>query len=288
MGNYVPVIVIGAGRSGTNMLRDMLTQLPGFGTWPCDEINYIWRHGNRAFPTDEFSVEMARPEVVQYIRRAFDRLAARENLGHVVEKTCANSLRVGFVHRVVPEARFIHIVRDGRDVAASAAQRWTAPLDVPYLLRKARFVPPSDLPYYGGRYLLNRVARLRSSEKKLATWGPRFERMQEVLATQELPVACALQWQRCVEAADAQLAALPSEQVIQVRYESFVTDPAPELDRIVRFLEYPVTEDMVRAALAVVRVGKQKSWRNTLGEDMGAKVSVSVGATLYKFGYETD
>ena len=30
---------------GHNMLRDVLTKLPGVATWPCDEINYIWRHG---------------------------------------------------------------------------------------------------------------------------------------------------------------------------------------------------------------------------------------------------
>ena len=41
-----PVVIIGAARSGTNMLRDVLVKLPGVGTWPCDEINYIWRHGN--------------------------------------------------------------------------------------------------------------------------------------------------------------------------------------------------------------------------------------------------
>ena len=44
---FTPVIVVGTGRSGTNMLRDALCVLPGFDTWPCDEGNYIWRHGNR-------------------------------------------------------------------------------------------------------------------------------------------------------------------------------------------------------------------------------------------------
>ena len=44
------VVIIGAPRSGTNMLRDVLTSLPGFATWPCDEINLIWRHGNRDLP----------------------------------------------------------------------------------------------------------------------------------------------------------------------------------------------------------------------------------------------
>ena len=50
------VIIIGAPRSGTNMLRDALTALPDCGTWPCDEINYVWRHGNVGFPSDEFRV----------------------------------------------------------------------------------------------------------------------------------------------------------------------------------------------------------------------------------------
>jgi len=56
---HPPIIIVGAGRSGTNMLRDLLAQLPEFSTWPCDEINYIWRHGNRGFETDEFTREMA-------------------------------------------------------------------------------------------------------------------------------------------------------------------------------------------------------------------------------------
>ena len=93
--NYLPVIIIGAGRSGTNMLRDILTQLPGFGTWPCDEINYVWRHGNVREPTDELAPHLATDSVQRFVRCAFDRLAARRGWTHVVEKTCANSLRVG-------------------------------------------------------------------------------------------------------------------------------------------------------------------------------------------------
>ena len=94
---FQPVIIIGAGRSGTNMLRDVLTQMPGVGTWPCDEINYIWRHGNTRFPTDEFGPQQATPAVKAYIQRIFVRFAEKHKLAYVVEKTCANSLRVGFV-----------------------------------------------------------------------------------------------------------------------------------------------------------------------------------------------
>ena len=140
-----PVVIIGAGRSGTNMLRDVLTRLQGVDTWPCDEINYIWRHGNRESETDEFSVEQASPDVSNFIRAQFASIVRKQGLlsypegdRFIVEKTCANSLRVPFVNSVVPEAKYIFLVRDGRDVIASARKRWQAPLNIPYLLSKAK------------------------------------------------------------------------------------------------------------------------------------------------------
>src|SRR5688572_28928438 len=102
MSIYQLVIIIGAARTGTNMLRDILTQLPGIGTWPCDEINYIWRHRNVREPTDEFGPELATPDVQSFIRQKFDQLARKRSLSHLVEKTCANALRVEFVNRIFP------------------------------------------------------------------------------------------------------------------------------------------------------------------------------------------
>ena len=48
------------------------------------------------------------------------------------------------------------IVRDGVDAAVSASQRWSAALDLPYLAKKTRYVPVSDLPYYASRYAVAR------------------------------------------------------------------------------------------------------------------------------------
>ncbi|MDZ7809391.1 MAG: sulfotransferase [Arhodomonas sp.] len=165
---YQPVVIIGAPRSGTNMLRDVLCSLDGVTTWPCDEINYIWRHGNLRYPSDELPPERATGSVRRYIRRQFDWVARRYGAETVVEKTCANSLRVPFVDAVVPEAKYLFIRRDGLDAVGSAMDRWTAPLDIPYLARKARFVPATDLPYYAGRYFWSRVYRLFSREQRLA------------------------------------------------------------------------------------------------------------------------
>ena len=40
--NINPVIIIGAPRSGTNILRDTLSIISNVRTWDCDEIPYIW------------------------------------------------------------------------------------------------------------------------------------------------------------------------------------------------------------------------------------------------------
>ena len=123
------------------MLRDLLNEMPQFATWPCDEINYIWRHGNRGFETDEFTRSMADTDTANFIRNQFASFGKRHPGTTIVEKTCASSLRCGFIHEIFPKARFVNIIRDGRDVAASASLRWNAKLDVGYILKKARYVP---------------------------------------------------------------------------------------------------------------------------------------------------
>ena len=68
------IIIVGAARSGTNMLRDILCFFNGVETWPCDEINYIWRYGNASFPTDGFSRDMATKKVVIDKNYVFEKL----------------------------------------------------------------------------------------------------------------------------------------------------------------------------------------------------------------------
>lgn len=280
-----PVIIIGAPRSGTNMLRDVLVHLPGVATWPADEINYIWRHGNVRYPSDEFTVSMARPRVRQYIRRRFDRVARRYGAATVVEKTCANSLRVPFVDAVVPEARYLFIRRDGFDAIGSAMERWKAPLDVPYLARKARFVPLTDLPYYGGRYLWHRVYRLFSRERRLASWGPRLDGMPQLLARHPLDEVCALQWRQCLEAAQGAFETMAARRWMEIIYEDFVRDPETELARITAFLDLDVSGGSRTEAVAGVRADSIGKGRDRLDPEARHRIETLVGNTLQRFGY---
>ncbi|SDO63075.1 Sulfotransferase family protein [Halomonas shengliensis] len=280
-----PLVIIGAPRSGTNMLRDVLCQFEGVATWPCDEINYLWRHGNVRHPSDELPSERATPAVQSYMRKQFEWVARRYSAHTVVEKTCANSLRVPFVDRAVPGARFVYIYRDGLDTTGSAKLRWQAKLDIPYLLEKVRFVPFTDLPYYGSRYLWSRLYRFFSREKRLAFWGPTLDDMPQLLETHTLNEVCALQWQRCVENAEAAFADMPDDRVIRVRYEHFVREPVAELHRLFEFLGLQVSGEAVRDAVSGVSSRSIGKGRASLEEGEVAQLEALIGETLERYGY---
>ena len=279
------LVIIGAPRSGTNMLRDILTSFEGIGTWPCDEINYIWRHGNVRYPSDEIPSKNATPAIKKYIRKQFENVSKKQKLDVVVEKTCANSLRVPFVAEILPEAKYIFIHRDGIDATGSAKLRWTAEMDIFYLLGKVRFVPLTDLPYYASRYLWARAYRLFSREKRLAFWGPALHDMQKILQKHTLNEVCALQWQRCVDKAEHALSVMPEERVVRVSYEDFVRQPAIATQRILDFLGCDVPRERIDEVVQAVSSKSLGKGRAALGEEEVRHLESLVGATLKRYGY---
>ena len=286
MKSYKTVIIIGAPRSGTNMLRDLLCDFKRVGTWPCDEINYIWRHGNVGFDTDELSDKMASGEVKRFITKKFDQLANENGLDFLIEKTCANSLRVPFVDQIIPDATYIFMVRDGLDVVESASIRWQATLDIPYVLKKARYIPFFDIPFYGFRYFGNRLYKLLSKDKRLSFWGPRFDGFQKIVQNSSLEEVCAIQWQRCVNLSEDALKQIPNDRVIKVRYEDFVLRPNVELGRILSRLGICHTVDEINKIVKVVSSVNIGKGRQRLDKSKSEKVSKLISKTLKMNGYE--
>lgn len=282
------VIIVGAPRSGTNMLRNILTQLPGFATWPCDEINLIWKHGNRRFPSDELRAEHAAPAVTAYLRKEFAKIGAAYRAHTVVEKTCATSLRVEFVARAFPDARYIFIHRDGRDAAPSAMKRWNAPFDLAYTARKARYVPSTDVPYYARRFLDGVIERRRQKgapvEGRVTNWwGPRPDDAQQLMAKHSLDELSVIQWQRCVEATIRGLGAVDPSRVLDVEYERFVGDPSNQLQRILDFLGHSeFTHDADLSGISAASVGKGRA---SLDTEAASRMEELARPTLERLGY---
>jgi hypothetical protein len=121
-----PVVVGGCGRSGTTLMRVILDTHPGIC---CGPESGILRPGvlkarklaNR-FDLDAGEVRrLARgcrshPE---FVDRFFAAYAARTGKPRWADKSPQNVQRLGYLFRHFPEARFVHMLRDGRDAACS-------------------------------------------------------------------------------------------------------------------------------------------------------------------------
>jgi hypothetical protein len=259
-----PLVIIGAPRSGTNMLRDVLSSMAGFSTWPCDELNAMWLHTNREVGHDELVPSQVTERLERTVRRAFARQQARAGDAVVVEKTCSNSLRVPFVDELVDGVRYLWLVRDGREAALSAMERWRASVEIGYLLRKARFAPLSDLPALGWSMVSNRIAK-GGREGALPTWGPRFLGIDEMVATEPLHVVSSAQWSRCVTASVAAFADMDPSRFLKVRYEDFVAAPVEGLRTVVDWVGVDTSPGTVADAVRAVSPSRGGRWSSIAG-----------------------
>lgn len=280
-------IIIGSPRSGTNMLRDMLTELDGVETWPCDEINYVWRHGNIFFPNDQFTTNEATLKVKKYINKYFFNFKKTSGARKIVEKTCANSLRVEFINEVFPDAKYIFIVRDGFDVVGSAKHRWTASIDLPYLFKKVKYVPFFDIPFYACRYLYHRMYKLFSNEKRLAYWGPTLPDMDILLSKHSLLQICALQWKACLNKAESDFGSINKDNVYCLRYEDFVNDPVSEFSKLATFLDESVSDHVLNKITSKVSSSSVGKGRKEISMKEYQEIIPLIKDDLERLGYAT-
>ncbi|MFM1882504.1 MAG: hypothetical protein RJA05_913 [Planctomycetota bacterium] len=209
-----PIIVIGAARSGTKWVRSLLASTGTFRVVPYD-VNYIWRSGQHALPHDVLSPEVDGQQISK-IRSLLDRVALPSPQGPgqpMLEKTVSNALRVPFVRRVFPEARFVEIVRDGREAIASTFEQWGRPMERWYGLQKVLAVPPACWPY-----LIQLGLRRTGVARTSRSWGVRYEGIDDDLLRRTLPEVCAMQWASCIRGG-RNLLGLPESTFIRIRYE---------------------------------------------------------------------
>ena len=179
--------------------------------------------------------------------------------GLVIEKTVGNTLRVPFVHELVPDAVFVHIVRDGVDVVESARREWHAPTDWSYLRGKARHFPLRLVPTYGAKFVANATWR-RARTGAPTDLGTRYPGIDDDLRCEGLEVVCARQWRECVVRATEDLQASHAE-VVDVRFEDLVASPEGTLTRVVEQLDLPPR----MAAYMKLQVGSSVARSETAG-----------------------
>ena len=233
---YTPVFIIGCPRSGTNILRDVLASHPSISTWPCDELNQLWRYKYYHRCSDVLTADDINSSNRNYIYSAFDSLHSKTNTPFILEKTCANTLRIPFLSVLFPWARFIHITRDGHDASYSAFLSAQSKVNLYYIFRKLRFIPLSGLLPYFKKYLSSYFSRHFSSSAVSSLWGPVYPGMFTDSRTLSPLELYAKQWATCNMISINDLAILPTSVVHHITYEDFTRNPQFEVTKILHFL----------------------------------------------------
>jgi hypothetical protein len=123
-----PVFIVGCGRSGTTILGTALSKHRHIAY--LNEPDHLW---TRAYPEADVWTARARArggrlaltaaDVERRKSRKLGRLfrfeAIRAGRPVLVEKLPVNNFRLDFIHRIFPDARFVHIYRNGLEVARS-------------------------------------------------------------------------------------------------------------------------------------------------------------------------
>jgi LPS sulfotransferase NodH len=177
------VFIVGAARSGTTWLQAMLGAHPAVCTFGELQLyDYYtapwvkaWKRQQEVsrfngLPTiwnEEQLYEILR----EFLKRIYSRvLETKPEASIVLDKHPGYSAHVEHINRLIPNAKFIHMIRDGRDVAVSlraASQGWgrlwaPAVIESAASLWKSSVIEARKARDYGGRYMEVRYEELLS------------------------------------------------------------------------------------------------------------------------------
>lgn len=271
--NHVFPFVVGRGRSGTTLVRAMLDSHPDMAVPP--ESHFLVRMARRAdrykgssgfeparlaadlpvqegwdrwgLTSEDMEPVLAANTVDEAFRALYGQYARKRGKTRYADKTPDHVMHVRFLSGLFPESRFVHVIRDGRDVALS--------------FRDAAFGPKTLLE-------------------------------------------AAVFWRRFVEAGRRAGRWLGPGRYLEIRYEDFVEDAPPTLERITSFLDLPFDEAMLRyyeRADEIVGnlpkgrhtnvyrppVKNIRDWRREMTRDEARQFESVAGDLLAELGYET-
>lgn len=183
------------------------------------------------------------------LRRTFSAILRYTGGTVLLSKRTANNRRIGFLQSIFPEAKFVHLVRDGRGVAYSLlGVNWWAD----HILFWSGMTPSEMLAQ--GEDAIDLAARNWVEEMRYIEQG---------------------------------LAGVAANKVCELRYEDFLAQPHAQLDSLLRFMGVePSADKRYRASVDALMLKPEKvKWMTAWTDEQKAKVLAIQQDTLARMGY---
>lgn len=301
------IFIIGAGRSGTTLLAGLMGMHPD--AYKMDEKRYLWMYGNYWRSHDVRDEQDYAPRIGVFIRSYLEKESKRHQDCLLIEKTPSNCFRLGFINKVVPLSKYIHIIRDGRDVAYSSVKafygdkladmntvrsgRRSISNRFAYLFKRFpefcnRFreldLPPSGwLPYTLTK--TKEICQVMGA-KRAPVWGVRYPGIHEQRKAYPTLILAGIQWRESLTAAMYGFKRnIPQDHVFTVRYESLVNDPITKLGQIFSFAGLTHSQSFLEQCGKQVRSVPEPKWREKLYREEMNELLHHIGPMLRELAY---
>jgi hypothetical protein len=205
-------------------------------------------------PVRDLVADDATPWLSERFRRFFEERAAAQGVDVFLHKFTGWP-RAGFIHRALPDARFIHVIRDGRAVANSLLQ----------------------MPWWRGY-------------EGPSSWGwgplPKSYEREWTGSGGSFVTLAGLEWKLLIDAFDRAKASVPADRWMDVRYEDVVADPRGTIASLLAFLELPWTPEFERRfERHPFRSDRTDAFRRDLSVRDVDLLDRSLGGYLERLGY---
>jgi len=218
------------------------------------EAYQFWEYYVPGFsePCRDLLREDVTPNRKKTLRRVMAHMLTRQRQRLLVKIT--GWPRIGFLKEVFPDAKFIHVYRDGRAVVNSLlAVTW----------------------WSGWRGPANwRWGELTSAQRE--KWE-RYGRSFVALA--------AIEWEILMAAQEAAKENISSSDLLEIRYEDLCQEPVATFQKAVEFCDLQWSPDFEAAVHRFSFKDTNYKWREHLTDAQQRILSESLGDTLKKYGY---
>jgi omega-hydroxy-beta-dihydromenaquinone-9 sulfotransferase len=283
-----PIVILGTGRCGSTVLHHLLARHPRlmwlsnvsqrYPTKPAWNRRAVTALGNplvqrllgrRILPSEAYAFwnrhayvfaapyrDLVQADVTPRMKRQV-RAAIEPMLTTTRDRLLikiAGWSRIGFLNEIFEDARFVHIVRDGRAVASS--------------LLHVNFWRGWEGPTKWGAGALT-----PEDEAAWARYGHSFVALS------------ALQWRIRTRAIEAARESIDPSRYQEVKYETFCQAPLETLRSVIDFAELPQSAEFERHVRAAA-IKDSNRWRADLTPEQQATLDDLLAPDLRRYGYD--